>query len=115
MQQYSDFTWEKRWNNPASHTAGMTQSGDNYTLVTCQGTIRFTSEDAPHILESLSNAVRLIQNQFADSNADMAALELLRQGRKISAIKKYREIKLCGLKEAREYVENLARQRGIVI
>jgi hypothetical protein len=41
-------------------------------------------------------------------------LPLLRQGRKIEAIKVYRAATNCGLKEAKDAVEALAAQHGIV-
>jgi hypothetical protein len=110
--QFSHFTWQKRWNNAASHTAGITQGDGSYTLVTCQGTIRFDEEDAPYILESLTNAAELMRQTFVATNAEMAARELMRQNKKMQAIKTYRLIMsdvgiLVGLKEAKDFVEGL--------
>jgi ribosomal protein L7/L12 len=45
--------------------------------------------------------------------ANLAVLEELMAGRKIQAIKAYREATGAGLKEARDAVELLARQRGL--
>jgi len=47
------------------------------------------------------------------SEADDEVLKLLRSGRKIAAIKAYREQTGVGLKEAKDAVEALAAQRGI--
>ena len=41
-------------------------------------------------------------------------LRLVREGQKIQAVKLYREHTPCGLAEAKEFVESLAAQRGIV-
>ena len=48
-----------------------------------------------------------------DAEQDEELVELLRSRQKIAAIKLYREQAGCGLKEAKEYVESLAVQRGI--
>jgi hypothetical protein len=48
-----------------------------------------------------------------DAEKDDELVELLRSRQKIAAIKLYREQAGCGLKEAKEYVESLAVQRGI--
>jgi hypothetical protein len=48
------------------------------------------------------------------SPLDEQILSLLRQGRKIEAIKVYRAATNCGLKEAKDAVEALAAQHGIV-
>ena len=45
-------------------------------------------------------------------NGQEEVLELLQQGQKIQAIKLYREITGVGLKEAKDEVEEMARQRG---
>jgi ribosomal protein L7/L12 len=48
---------------------------------------------------------------IADLETDL--LEHLREGRKIEAIKRYRQATNAGLKEAKDAVEALAQQRGI--
>ena len=49
-----------------------------------------------------------------DNDFEGELLRLLQAGRKIEAIKRYRERNPCGLKEAKDFVEALAKQRGIV-
>ncbi|MBC8115979.1 MAG: ribosomal protein L7/L12 [Candidatus Saccharimonas sp.] len=49
-----------------------------------------------------------------DGDFEGELLRLLQAGRKIEAIKRYRERNPCGLKEAKDFVEALAAQRGIV-
>ena len=49
-----------------------------------------------------------------DDDFEGELLRLLQAGRKIEAIKRYRERNPCGLKEAKDFVEALAKQRGIV-
>jgi ribosomal protein L7/L12 len=46
-------------------------------------------------------------------SSESRLLELLRQGKKIQAIKLYREMSLVGLKEAKDYVEALASRHQI--
>ncbi|WP_461206733.1 ribosomal protein L7/L12 [Clostridium sp. DL1XJH146] len=41
-------------------------------------------------------------------NVNIEVLELIREGKKIKAIKKYRELTGIGLKEAKEYIDNLS-------
>jgi ribosomal protein L7/L12 len=53
-------------------------------------------------------------NEVASNDSDRPILELLAAGRKIAAIKLYREQTSCGLKEAKDAVEALAAQHGIV-
>jgi hypothetical protein len=48
------------------------------------------------------------------SPGDVQLLELLRAGKKIPAIKIYREQAGCGLKDAKDYVEALGLQHGVV-
>ncbi len=47
------------------------------------------------------------------SAAAIAVIEALRSGRKIEAIKLYRAETGCGLKEAKDAVEELARRHGL--
>jgi hypothetical protein len=49
-----------------------------------------------------------------DPYADLppAVLDALRRGRKIEAIKEYRQASGAGLKEAKEYIEELQRRAG---
>ena len=49
-----------------------------------------------------------------DDDTEGELLRLLQDGRKIEAIKRYRERNPCGLKEAKDIVEALAIQRGVV-
>jgi ribosomal protein L7/L12 len=50
----------------------------------------------------------------APDDVDSDLWELLKQGQKIAAIKRYRERTGCGLREAKEAVEAMAREHGIV-
>ncbi|WP_433061268.1 ribosomal protein L7/L12 [Dactylosporangium sp. CS-033363] len=49
-----------------------------------------------------------------EPEADPMVLEELRQGRKIQAIKRYREITGLGLKDAKDEVEALGRRYGLM-
>ena len=49
-----------------------------------------------------------------DNDFEVELLRLLQAGHKIEAIKRYRERNPCGLKAAKDFVETLAEQRGIV-
>jgi hypothetical protein len=114
-QQFASFDWQKRWNNnnPDTTVASLSQSGDRFGLVSCLGFVRFDNEDSPHLIAQLESALKLLKEHFAASNAEIAARELIRQGRKIAAIKEYRRLmyelngELIGLKEAKEFVEGL--------
>lgn len=50
----------------------------------------------------------------SNDELEQRLLRLLQEGQKIPAIKLYREQTSCGLKKAKEFVESLAAQRGIV-
>jgi ribosomal protein L7/L12 len=52
-------------------------------------------------------------NKVISDDPESQILELLAAGRKIAAIKLYRERKCCGLKDAKDAVESLAAQHGI--
>src|SRR5687768_353664 len=47
------------------------------------------------------------------SELDAALLPLLRAGKKIEAVKRYKEATGAGLREAKAYVEGLAQQHGV--
>ena len=47
------------------------------------------------------------------ATGDEAVIELMRQGRKIDAVKAYRRTQSAGLKEAVEAVERLAEEAGV--
>lgn len=111
-QQFASFKWEKRWNLSNGPRAALTQVAQEHSLFTCLGSVRFTDEDAPHILKSLEAAVNLLKDHFTRTNAEMAARELMHQGKKIQAIKTYRLMMsdvghFIGLKEAKDFVESL--------
>ncbi len=55
-----------------------------------------------------------IENAAPASAGDAQILNLLRKGKKIPAIKLYREQTDCGLKDAKDYVEALGLRHGIV-
>lgn len=109
--QFSNFTW----NNTSTHVVGISEYpiDGKYCMTTPFGIVYFDSEDAPHILQQLEVAVNLLKDKFARSNAEIAARYLMREGRKILAIKEYRRImheqmgQLIGLKEAKDFVEGL--------
>ncbi len=63
-----------------------------------------------------TSAVIGMDHGAVESNDELEQrlLRLVREGQKIQAIKLYRERTSCGLKEAKEFVESLAAQRGIV-
>lgn len=50
----------------------------------------------------------------ANDELEQRLRRLVQEGQKIQAVKLYRERTSCGLKEAKEFVESLAAQRGIV-
>jgi ribosomal protein L7/L12 len=54
------------------------------------------------------------RNEAIADTTENQILELLAAGRKIAAIKLYREQTSCGLKDAKDAVESLAAQHGIV-
>ena len=51
----------------------------------------------------------------APPEVDALLWESLKSGRKIDAIKRYRELTGCGLRDAKEAVEGMAREHGIVV
>lgn len=53
------------------------------------------------------------QPRAVESGLELAVLEVMRQGRKIEAIKLYRERTGAGLKQAKEAVDALAAEHGI--
>lgn len=114
--KFCDFMWQKRWNYNQGPASSITISNGQAMMVTAFGVVHFNPEDAPHIQEALEAAIRLLRENFATSNAEMAVREWMRQGRKIQAIKAYREIMFnntgvqIGLKEAKDFVENLDRR-----
>ena len=55
-----------------------------------------------------------VKSAGGQSAVEEQVLSLLRQGRKIEAIKVYRTATNCGLKDAKDAVEALAAQHGIV-
>ncbi len=77
-------------------------------------------KEAKDAIERLVATGRLPENQDEPPLADLAdeyqsrLLDLLRAGRKIEAIKEYRQRTGTGLKEAKESVEALAARHGIV-
>jgi hypothetical protein len=78
--------------------------------------VRLTSRDqhwrAPSRLEAKLDALLKHQGIQFDPYADVAppVLDALRRGKKIEAIKEYRAVSGAGLKEAKEYVEELQRR-----
>ena len=69
--------------------------------------------EAKQAVEAIASSEHLEPNELS-AEAEGELLGLLQAGRKIEAIKRYREQHPCGLKEAKEFVEALAKQRGIV-
>lgn len=113
-QQFADFTWQKRWNQSSENSAAaaLTQSGGEYCLLTCMGFVNFEDDDATTLIKNLEAAVEILKDKFTRTNAEIAARELMRQSKKIAAIKVYRQIMSdngidVGLKEAKEFVESI--------
>ena len=73
-------------------------------------------KEAKEAVELLEREGRLPLGDHRDlSNPSEEIVSLLEQGRKIEAIKLYREQTGAGLKEAKEAVEEVARQREITM
>ena len=71
-------------------------------------------KEAKDVIEALERGGDLpAPERRSFSNAEEEIVFLLEQGRKIEAIKLYREQTGTGLKEAKEAVEDIARRRGI--
>ena len=69
--------------------------------------------EAKQAVEAIACSEQLEPNELS-AEAEGELLGLLQAGRKIEAIKRYREQHRCELKEAKDFVETLAKQRGIV-
>ena len=69
--------------------------------------------EAKQAVEAIASSEFLEPNDLSGV-AEGELLGLLQAGRKIEAIKLYREQHPCGLREAKDFVEALAKQRGIV-
>ena len=70
--------------------------------------------EAKEAIETLERDETLpIPEQRISLSVENEVVSLLEQGRKIEAIKRYREQTGVGLKEAKVAVEEIARQRGI--
>lgn len=69
---------------------------------------------AKKAVEQMKRGEGLPDNEAAASDPDQRILQLLAAGQKIAAIKLYREQTNAGLKEAKDAVEALAAQHGIV-
>ncbi|WP_433219806.1 ribosomal protein L7/L12 [Dactylosporangium sp. CS-047395] len=69
-------------------------------------------------LATIERKLDLIMDQLGivepEPEVDAMVLEELRQGRKIQAIKRYREITGLGLKDAKDEVEALGRRYGLL-
>ena len=80
--------------------------------------VRLASSDAPSRalsrLEGKLDALMKHHGVRYDAYADLApsVLDALRRGKKIQAIKAYRVASGAGLKEAKEYIEELQRRTG---
>jgi ribosomal protein L7/L12 len=66
------------------------------------------------LIETLARRPAVPADASGDSDFEQEIVALLRQGRKIAAIKVYRERTGAGLKEAKESVETIAASRGLV-
>jgi hypothetical protein len=62
-------------------------------------------------IDLLLNQAKLKYDPFADVPREVA--DAIQQGRKIAAIKVYREMRGVGLKEAKDFVEALQRRAGL--
>ena len=70
--------------------------------------------EAKDAIDALEREGRLsVSEQQASSNLEEEIVALLERGRKIEAIKHYREQAGVGLKESKEAIEDIARRRGI--
>ncbi len=69
---------------------------------------------AKKAVEALERGEPRAPDNKADASLEADLLPLLQQGRKIEAVKLYRERTNTGLKEAKEAVESLAADRGIL-
>jgi ribosomal protein L7/L12 len=73
-------------------------------------------KEAKEAVEMLEREGRLpVAERRGLPNVSEEIVSLLEQGRKIEAIKLYREQSGAGLKEAKEAVEEIGRQRGIAM
>ena len=81
---------------------GMLLVGFVLGRLSARGGRRKVIYEAPHTI--------LARGATADTDAELAAY--LRDGRKIDAIRRYRELHHTGLKEAKEAVEALEARRG---
>lgn len=71
--------------------------------------------EAKDAVESLEHGGPLPQRSPSeDSSVELDVVSLLEQGRKIEAVKVYRERTGVGLKQAKEAVETIASERGLV-
>ena len=70
--------------------------------------------EAKQAVEALERDEPLPTGEPADSSPEAEIVALLQQGRKIKAIKLYREQTGLGLKEAKDAVEAMGADRGIV-
>ena len=70
--------------------------------------------EAKNAVESLERGESLPQRPpSADSSLEWDVVSLLEQGRKIDAVKVYRERTGVGLKQAKDAVETIASERGL--
>ena len=70
--------------------------------------------DAKNAVEALERAGSLPPRESVDSSFEDKILSLMKQGKKIGAIKLYREKTGVGLKEAKDFIEALAADQHIV-
>ncbi len=79
----------------------------------CRQTLASHADFCPHC-RALMGSQQPSSTEPETSRRDEQLLELLRAGRKIDAIKLYRKQTQAGLKEAKDAVEALAAEHGIV-
>jgi len=70
--------------------------------------------EAKNAVEGIERGDGLPNNKAAATDPEQQFLQLMMAGKKIAAIKLYREQRNVGLKEAKDAVEALAAQNGIV-
>ena len=71
--------------------------------------------DAKNAVEALESGSPLpVQDRPSEGDCEADVLRLLSEGKRIPAIKLYRERMRCGLKEAKEAVETLGEKHGVV-
>ncbi len=70
-------------------------------------------KEAKDAVEAIQRGERPLDPAESDNSFHQTLVSLLKQGRKIDAIKVYREVTGSGLKESKEVVESIAARYGL--